>query len=328
MSTDVVVNLAEIHSPDAELRRRAIAGIGDSLSTRGYVTISHHGIDKLAFNDVYTAIDELFALPTDVKRRYADPKLYGMAGYIYGDPNEQYGTTRVPTEMWHIQRELPPGTRTDDAIPANPWPKELPSFRPAVLRLFAQMDACGMTMLRALALYLGEAEDRLAGLCENGWALQRLMLYPPPLPNMPANTFRASAHADMCFLTLYTGGTVEGLEIQQPDGEWHQVQAGVDEFLIGAGDMMKHITNGYIKPAMHRVRYSTTNVGYRKATPFFLLPRPEADLTPLASCVARTGGAAKFPSATAARVLAARTGWTNDVAAKEHVNPDRPQVRR
>src|SRR4051812_38949294 len=143
MHASDVVNLADVRSPDEALRRKAIAGIGESLSTLGYVTVSHHGVEQTAFDGVYAAIDELFALPRETKKRYADPKLYGMAGYIDGDPNEQYGTTRERTEMWHVQRELPPGTRSDDAIPANPWPSELPAFKPTVLRLFDQMDQCG-----------------------------------------------------------------------------------------------------------------------------------------------------------------------------------------
>ena len=44
----------------------------------------------------------------------------------------------------------------------------------------------------------------------------------------------------------------------------------------------------------------------RYSMPFFVHPRPEVDLTPLPSCVARTGGAPRFGSTTAGAYLRER----------------------
>jgi isopenicillin N synthase-like dioxygenase len=70
--------------------------------------------------------------------------------------------------------------------------------------------------------------------------------------------------------------------------------------------MLQNITNGLYKSTTHRVVNPGDATSERYSIPCFVHARAECDLTPLASCVARTGGTPKFPSVTAGEYLEQR----------------------
>jgi isopenicillin N synthase-like dioxygenase len=70
--------------------------------------------------------------------------------------------------------------------------------------------------------------------------------------------------------------------------------------------MLQNVTNGLYKSTTHRVVNPGNSTSERFSIPCFVHARPEVDLTPLPSCVARTGGAARFPSLTAGQHLEQR----------------------
>ena len=58
--------------------------------------------------------------------------------------------------------------------------------------------------------------------------------------------------------------------------------------------MMETWTNGEWKSTNHRVIHRSGS--YRVSVPFFFEPDYDALVAPLQSCVARTGGVAKYPT--------------------------------
>jgi isopenicillin N synthase-like dioxygenase len=70
--------------------------------------------------------------------------------------------------------------------------------------------------------------------------------------------------------------------------------------------MLQNLTNGLLRSTTHRVTNPDNPQECRFSIPFFVHPRPEVDLTPLPTCVARTGGIPRFPSLTAGEYLAQR----------------------
>jgi isopenicillin N synthase-like dioxygenase len=70
--------------------------------------------------------------------------------------------------------------------------------------------------------------------------------------------------------------------------------------------MLQNATNGLYKSTTHRVVNPSDASSERFSMPCFVHARAEVDLTPLASCVARTGGVARFPRITAGDYLAQR----------------------
>jgi isopenicillin N synthase-like dioxygenase len=84
------------------------------------------------------------------------------------------------------------------------------------------------------------------------------------------------------------------------------VHTGFDTIVVDAGDMLQNVTNGLYKSTTHRVVNPVDNTSERFSMPCFVHARSEVDLTPLPSCVARTGGVPKYPRITAGDYLTQR----------------------
>jgi isopenicillin N synthase-like dioxygenase len=70
--------------------------------------------------------------------------------------------------------------------------------------------------------------------------------------------------------------------------------------------MLQNVSNGLYRSTTHRVVNPADAASDRFSMPCFIHPRREVDLTPLASCVARTGGEARYPATTAGDYLIQR----------------------
>lgn len=265
----------------------------DSLVEPGFVILTGHPVTADAYLEAHAAVSRLFGLPAEVKNRYTCTGFHEsgarqplLSGYALGDPLEDYGDTRDPTEVWGVVRERPDAVEKD--LPVNRWPREVPELGEPALRLFRLLEQTASGVLRALSLALGEAENRLDGLCEgDGFALMKLLRYPPARANTPADALRFSPHFDFTFLSLWGGADAAGLELERSDGTWEAAPSG-GEIVCGTGSMLAHITNGLLRPVRHRVAYGSTR-GMRSSAPFVYGPRLTADLTPLEGCVRRTG---------------------------------------
>jgi isopenicillin N synthase-like dioxygenase len=84
------------------------------------------------------------------------------------------------------------------------------------------------------------------------------------------------------------------------------VHTGFDTIIVDAGDMLQNATNGLYRSTTHRVVNPADTASERFSMPCFIHARAEIDLAPLPSCVARTGGIARYPSITAGDYLAQR----------------------
>ena len=160
--------------------------------------------------------------------------------------------------------------------------------------------------MQAISLYLGEPAEYLPKAVEGGANLLRVIHYPPLPAEAPPQSLRAAAHEDINLITLLCEATAPGLELLQRDGSWLPISALPGQIIVDAGDMLQNLTNGLLRSTTHRVTNPDNPQECRFSIPFFVHPRPEVDLTPLPTCVARTGGIPRFPSLTAGEYLAQR----------------------
>jgi isopenicillin N synthase-like dioxygenase len=94
-------------------------------------------------------------------------------------------------------------------------------------------------------------------------------------------------------------------------GDWHEGGAARQRFVTAAceslaGDMLQNVTNGLYKSTTHRVVNPGDAASERFSIPCFIHARLDVDLSPLPSCVARTGGSPNYPSITAGEYLEQR----------------------
>ena len=294
-----VLSLQDFTQGTPAQQQTFVEDLGRALTAIGFFALTDHGIDDALVQAAYAAAAAVFTLPTAVKHRYEDRTLSGQRGFTaLGREHAKDSPYPDLKEFWHVG--------ADQAMPPNLWPSEVPEFKSVMLALFAQLDRCAYRLLEACALYLELPQTFLADMIHDSPTLLRVLHYPPVVAELPAAQMRAAAHEDINLITLLCEATAPGLELLQADGTWRPIAAIPGQLIVDTGDMLQNLTNGLFKSTTHRVTNPGNDRDRRFSLPFFVHPRPEVDLSPLPTSIARTGGRARYPQLTAATYLRQR----------------------
>jgi isopenicillin N synthase-like dioxygenase len=265
-------------------------GIGKAFKETGFVTITNHGLSKQLIDQLYTQVKALFALPEETKMKYEIPGLAGQRGYT-GKNKETAKGFKVPDlkEFWQIGQTVTDGGPEKDTYPENIIVNELPEFNTTTLEVYKKLEAAGIHLLRAIAVYLGLAENYFDDKVHNGNSILRTLHY-FPIENpdaLPDDAVRAGAHEDINLITLLIGASADGLELLTRENEWLPVTAFGEDLVVNVGDMLQRLTNNKLRSTTHRVvnppREQMKNS--RFSVPFFLHPKTNMDLTSLPSTI-------------------------------------------
>jgi isopenicillin N synthase-like dioxygenase len=109
----------------------------------------------------------------------------------------------------------------------------------------------------------------------------RILHYPPLRGDEQAGAVRAAAHEDINLLTLLPAATTSGLQVQDLQGNWHDVACNPDTIIVNAGDMLQMCTQGYYRSTTHRVINPVGEAAKqsRLSMPLFLHPHPQVRLS-------------------------------------------------
>lgn len=302
-----VVSLRDYTDGGPAVRAEFVQTLGDALVGIGFFALESHGVDARLIGRAYDLSQRFFDLPLAQRLQYEDPAVHGQRGYTsFGREHAKDSNAPDMKEFWHVGRQHDADPRSQRLPYANVWPQELPEFRPVMLELFRQLDACAASLLEACALYLDEPPSLMADMAVYGDTILRIIHYPPVPPERDPQAVRAAAHEDINLVTLLCEATAGGLELLQRDGTWRAIHALQGQIVVDSGDMLQQLSNGLFKSTTHRVVNPANDRERRFSLPLFVHPRAEVDLSPRASCIARTGGEALFPDLTAGEYLARR----------------------
>jgi isopenicillin N synthase-like dioxygenase len=290
---------------DAGGERRAgfVRTVGESLADIGFFAVKRHGVPDELTQRAYEIARAFFHLPPEIKARYHDPAKKGQRGFTgFGTEHAKDSGAPDLKEFWQMGR---PDTVHPQFGP-NVWPAEVPAYGATLVDLYRHLDRLGGVLLEACAAFLDEPADRFVAMTRDSDTIVRVLYYPPIAADVPAGAVRSAAHEDINLITLLSGATSEGLELLRRDGSWMPVHTGFDTIVVDSGDMLQNATNGLFKSTTHRVVNPGDSTSERFSMPCFIHARPEVDLSPLPSCIARIGGAATYPRITAGEYLARR----------------------
>lgn len=297
-----VVDLGDWHEGTAA-RQRFVRTVGESLADIGFFAVRNHGVPDSLLDNSYAVARTFFHQPVATKARYHDPKVKGQRGFTgMGKEHAKDAQAADLKEFWQVGR---PGWAHPE-YGDNVWPTEVAGFADTFTDLYRRLDGLGQVLLQACAAYIDEPAERFAAMATDSDTIVRVLYYPPVGKDVPAGAVRSAAHEDINLITLLSGATAEGLELLRRDGTWMPVHTGFDTIVVDAGDMLQNVTNGLYKSTTHRVVNPSDSGSERFSIPCFIHARSDVDLSPLPSCVARTGGAARYPSITAGAYLEQR----------------------
>jgi isopenicillin N synthase-like dioxygenase len=289
-------------------RERFVRGVGESLADIGFFALAHHGVGEELTRKAYEVARDFFHQPPAVKARYHRAGAKGQRGFTgFGTEHARDSAAPDLKEFWQVGRT---GVSDDHPVhrPYGPnlWPDDtVPGFQAVMSALYQALDDLGEICLEACAEYLGEPLRTFASMADDSDTIVRVIYYPPTV-NAPPGAVRSAAHEDINLITLLSGATSEGLELLRRDGTWMPIHVSFDHIVVDSGDMLQNVTNGLYKSTTHRVVNPRDAGSERFSMPCFIHPRKDVDLTPLPSCVARTGGVAKYQAISAGDYLEQR----------------------
>jgi isopenicillin N synthase-like dioxygenase len=302
-----VVDLQDYLHGSQGAKERFIAALGDSLKDCGFVALKNHGVDYRLIEKAYSSAENFFDLPEKEKRKYEDLAIKGQRGFTsFGREHAKDNKAPDLKEFWHVGRDLPDTSKFAKEYPKNIWPTEIPEFKEVMTELYRQLDVCSMRLLEACSIYIGEQPQFLPEMAKDGNTILRIINYPEVSPSRDPASIRAGAHEDINFITLLCEATAGGLELQKRDGSWLPIHALKGQIIVDTGDMLQNLTNGLLKSTTHRVVNPDNSRERRFSMPYFVHPRSDVDLSPLASSVAKTGGKKSYPDISAGEYLEQR----------------------
>jgi isopenicillin N synthase-like dioxygenase len=278
----------------------------------GFFTLTGHGVPAAVTHNLYSTARVFFDLPDAEKRQLAMQP--SGAGY-----SPLKGETLAASLGQAAPADLKESLNIGAEMTANVWPARPVELRAAASEYFAALVSLSATVMRVFALALHLPEDYFADKINRHRSFLRILNYPHQLEAPQPGQLRAGAHTDYGTLTiLKTEEAPGGLQVRNRAGEWVDVSALPDSFVVNLGDLMQYWTNDQWVSTLHRVVNPPRDRALgsrRQSIAFFHNPNPEALIAPLATCIA-PGRVAKYPPITAGEHLAQKTGKAYRAAAR------------
>jgi isopenicillin N synthase-like dioxygenase len=280
-------------------KRQVAEAVGQACTDIGFLVISGHGIPDDLIQRTYGVSRRFFELPVEEKAKLNRPspdqvRGYSAVGdeglsYTLGDPappdlkeSLSVGPLDVPDEPYYSMAVAGPH------FAPNLWPEALPELRETWAEYFAAMEILSRDLMRIFALALDLPETYFDDTGDKHISMFRALHYPNQ-PDAPLDRqLRAGAHADYGALTILRQENVPGsLQVQNKQGEWVDVPAVSDTFVVNIGDLMMQWTNDKWVSTMHRVvnpPRDKANDASRVSLVYFHQPNYDAMVTCLESC--------------------------------------------
>ncbi|MEW9532233.1 isopenicillin N synthase family dioxygenase [Microbispora sp. NPDC049125] len=256
-----VVDLAPWFEAGAAGRAEVAARVDAALREVGFLLVTGHGVPEALREEVRAAARRFFALPPQVKDRYAAtvgergwlPPGVEANGYAEGTP-----TPPDLKETFAVGADLPIGHPEIDAewFPANVWPSEVPELEPLLTGYLARMRALADELLVICAAALGVESDFFTSRADHPSYTMNINRYPPlsQVGEPEPGQFRIGPHTDFGTVTVLDRQMgVGGLQVFTLDGEWIDAPFVPGSFTINIGDLLARWTGDRWRSTRHRV---------------------------------------------------------------------------
>ncbi len=297
-------------SGSPEGRRRVAGQTGSACEEIGFLIVKGHGVPRDLTGEMYDASKRFFALPLGEKMRARGADRSRGYGAV-GEEALSYGLGQAaPADVKEGLYEGPmdvPDTayyRGPEGAPhfvPNVWPERPPELERVWRDYYRQMERLASDIMRVFAVALDLPEAFFADKIDKHPSRVRAIHYPDQRDEPLPGQLRAGEHTDYGTMTiLKIEDAPGGLQVRTRQGEWIDVLAVPDTFVVNIGDLMMHWTNDRWISTLHRVvnppRDKTLSTG-RISLAFFHQPNYDAVIECLPSCQG-PGNPTKYPPVT------------------------------
>jgi isopenicillin N synthase-like dioxygenase len=261
MSSVPIIDLLPWFEGTRANRSAVAAQVDAALQGVGFLLVTGHGVSKDLAADVRRAAREFFALPDDVKDRYA--VTVGGRGWLPPgvEANGYAEGTQTPPDLkqsYSVGADQPVGVpELDDFwFQTNVWPDEVPALQRAVTAYLGQMRVLADELLRLGAAALGVEADFFTRHTGHATHTLNMNWYPPTSVAGMAeeNQFRIGPHTDFGTVTILDREPgLGGLQVWNPRDGWENAPYHPDALTINIGDLLAHWTGDRWCSNRHRV---------------------------------------------------------------------------
>ncbi|KAH8655867.1 hypothetical protein BX600DRAFT_515554 [Xylariales sp. PMI_506] len=255
-------------------RQEVVNQVRQACLCHGFFIVTGHGISVDMQQGVLEQARKFFSLPLEEKMEMAESKSFGKShrGYqaVRGE-RLQEGQNPDLKEGFQMGVGKPPGHPDCQAhrmlTGPNVWPVSLePAFSTFMHHYFQLLSTLQQQLMQLIAQTLGvDYEKAFAPFCHDSLRGLRLLHY---APQEDERALGAGAHTDFGAITILLTDGVAGLQVLENDGQWLNIQTVPGSYIVNLGDMMKRMTAGLYKSAVHRV--VNTSGAHRYSVPMFL----------------------------------------------------------
>lgn len=287
-----ILDLRDYTSGTPEQRDAFVNRLRDTAYNVGFFYLSGYGATQAQIDAVLQVARDFFALSPAQKQAIHMANSPHFRGYTAAGDEFTRGE-RDWREQLDVGAERAP-LQQDPSSPAwtrlqgpNQWPASLPHIKPALLDWQNTLTEAGRHLLRALALALGQPEDRFDNAFV-GTPVQHLKVIHYPGRAKGESRQGVGPHKDSGCLTLLLQDTQAGLQVWERDGpgiaagsgRWIDAPPIPGTVIVNLGEVLEILSDGYLRANIHQVLSPPENVD-RLSVAFFLSPRLDAELTEL-----------------------------------------------
>jgi isopenicillin N synthase-like dioxygenase len=256
----------------------------------GFFYVTGHGVPEELADRAHQIAGEFFALPEADRLEIENVRSPQFRGYTRFGHEVTNGRADL-REQVDISRDVPARAVGPDEPQwlrlrgPNVWPSALPEFRDVFTEWADALEVVGQTLLRAMALALGQPADRFAEVVSPPEVLLKVIRYVTPIDDGSGRSESISArqgvgaHRDTGLLTFVHQDEVGGLQVER-DGHLVDVPAIRGALVVNIGEMFQLVTRGYFKATVHKVVSPPPGIE-RISIAYFFNPKLEATLAPL-----------------------------------------------
>lgn len=240
-----------------------------SLQFTGFAVLHHHPIDMELVNDVYSLWCDFFNSPQKEDYLFHSVKQDGY--FPFKSENAKGSDEKDLKEFFHIY----------------PWGRCPETLEERTRLLYSQLVDLASLLLTWIEKEVpsevsSNFSKPLHEMIENSpQNLLRIINYPAMTGDEEPSAIRAAAHEDINLITVLCTGTESGLQAQDTDGYWHDIQCDPGSIAVNTGDMLQMCSNNYFPSTTHRVinpEVDKINVA-RMSMPLFLHPNDDVVLS-------------------------------------------------
>ena len=238
-----------------------------------YITDIDHVLKETTRAGALGAARRFFSMDDATKNKMNMKSSPAFRGYVSlgaentaGEPDfreqVEFGVERSSVVV-DVDSKAPPPPY-DVLCGPNQWPSEsdCPEFRTEIETFLEEAEVLSIRIMELLALSLDQPRDYFDSTFGDEPNVQtKIARYPAVIGceegdesvTPQTQTFGVGAHTDSGFLSLLLQDDVDGLQVQNGNGQWVDAPPVEGSLVVNLGEMLQLVTGGYYLATPHRV---------------------------------------------------------------------------